>query len=312
MTSWRKIRESNRYEVSDDGDVRGPSGRILKPTLMQIGYYSIAISLGNHKVVRRYVHRLVADAFLGSTPKGCVVNHKNHDKLDNRLTNLEVVTRGSNAEHWAGPNRSSSAGRQRTGYCDRGHNLSPARIYCLECRRQKASGHDYLPPSDTEWRKSVVAGYLVSRDGRLWSENVRRLLKPGLNKPGYHYFNLRQDGNTKPFALHRLVAEAFVRPIEPSEVVDHINGDQLDNRLENLRITTRSKNTVSFRNRVRHQGKHGYKLTEKDVIEIKHLLCSEEITQKGIGERFSVGQSIISAIKLGQKWKHVPASGDVN
>ncbi len=75
MTHWRKTKESDRYEVNDNGDVRGPSGRILKPTLMQIGYYSAAISLGDFKTIRRYVHRLVADAFLGGTSKGSVVKH---------------------------------------------------------------------------------------------------------------------------------------------------------------------------------------------------------------------------------------------
>ena len=104
MTRWRAINESDKYQVSDSGCVRGPSGRILKPTLMQILYYSVALSLGNHKVIRRYIHRLVAEAFLGGIPKGSVVNHKNHDKLDNRLENLEVVSRAHNAKHWAGPN----------------------------------------------------------------------------------------------------------------------------------------------------------------------------------------------------------------
>ena len=40
----------------------------------------------------------------------------------------------------------------------------------------------------------------------------------------------------KSFLVHRLVAAAFIRPLEPREQVDHINGVHGDNRVENLRI----------------------------------------------------------------------------
>jgi hypothetical protein len=40
----------------------------------------------------------------------------------------------------------------------------------------------------------------------------------------------------KSFLVHRLVAAAFIRPLEPREQVDHINGIHGDNRIENLRI----------------------------------------------------------------------------
>ena len=43
-----------------------------------------------------YVHRLVADAFLGVKPKGLVTDHINGDKYDNRLCNLRYVTTREN------------------------------------------------------------------------------------------------------------------------------------------------------------------------------------------------------------------------
>jgi hypothetical protein len=302
---WRTTKESERYHVNVEGQVRGP-WRVLKPTLMQIGYYSVALSLGGHKVVRRYVHKLVADAFLGSVPEGFVINHKNQDKLDNRLENLEIVSRRENAIQWAQPSRSDEAGRKRNGYCGRGHKLQGDRTYCNECRRFKGSGHEFQPPQNTEWRNSIVEGYLISSDGRLWSQKTLRLIRTGINKPGYSYANLRTAGKTKPFAIHRLVAETFLQTLKPCNVIDHKDGNKLNNSVDNLLICSRSENTKAFRNRVRSLKNHGYKLNDDIVAEIKYLLSLEVHTQKHIAKQFGVGQSIISEIKLGRKWAHIP------
>lgn len=40
----------------------------------------------------------------------------------------------------------------------------------------------------------------------------------------------------KAFLVHRLVAAAFIKPLEKGEQVDHINGIHSDNRVENLRV----------------------------------------------------------------------------
>ena len=40
----------------------------------------------------------------------------------------------------------------------------------------------------------------------------------------------------KSFLVHRLVAHAFIKPLEPDEQVDHRNGQHADNRVENLRV----------------------------------------------------------------------------
>lgn len=40
----------------------------------------------------------------------------------------------------------------------------------------------------------------------------------------------------KSFLVHRLVADAFIKPLEKGEQVDHVNGVHSDNRIENLRV----------------------------------------------------------------------------
>ncbi len=45
-----------------------------------------------------------------------------------------------------------------------------------------------------------------------------------------------RDIRSKSFLVHRLVAQAFIKPLEPNEQVDHRNGKHADNRVENLRV----------------------------------------------------------------------------
>jgi hypothetical protein len=47
----------------------------------------------------RYAHRLTADAFLGPIPKGMQVNHKDGNRANCDVANLEIVTNGENRAH---------------------------------------------------------------------------------------------------------------------------------------------------------------------------------------------------------------------
>jgi hypothetical protein len=82
------------YQVSDQGRVkRIDSGRILKTAAGGRGYPIVQLSKeGKHKTTT--VHRLVAIAFIGfpDNPLLTDVHHKNCDKIDARLLNLEWVT----------------------------------------------------------------------------------------------------------------------------------------------------------------------------------------------------------------------------
>lgn len=111
---WKPIECYEYYEVSNLGRVRSldrfvtqkkdgteyarlMKGRLLKPRLQNGGY--LVVWLCSNGVSRAVtVHRLVALAFLGDS-NGLDVNHKNGDKQDNRLENLEYVSRRVNIDH---------------------------------------------------------------------------------------------------------------------------------------------------------------------------------------------------------------------
>jgi len=99
---WRVV-EGKPYEVSHLGNVRrvldNGYRRYLKPVLKG-PYYSVTLVDGRDYVYER-VHRLVAKAFLGPVPDGKEVNHKDGNKFNNRVDNLEYLTHKENLRHAA-------------------------------------------------------------------------------------------------------------------------------------------------------------------------------------------------------------------
>lgn len=88
------------YEVSDLGRVRSfwysRTGKVLSPGLKNNGYYSVTLSKEGKKKTFS-VHGLVYTSFNGPLPDGMTIDHINGDKRDNRLENLQLLTRGDNA-----------------------------------------------------------------------------------------------------------------------------------------------------------------------------------------------------------------------
>jgi hypothetical protein len=93
---WRPV-DGWPYEVSSDGWVRSRR-RVLKPLPHPSGYRCVILSDAPRKLMA-YVHRLAADAFLAPDATRPEVNHKNGDKADNRVANLERCTKSENAIH---------------------------------------------------------------------------------------------------------------------------------------------------------------------------------------------------------------------
>ena len=92
MEVWKTIPGFEKYQVSNLGRVRsfrGITERIMKSS--GIKYKQIGLSIKG-KVYYFLIHRLVAEAFIPNPDNLPFVNHKNEDKTDNRVENLEWCT----------------------------------------------------------------------------------------------------------------------------------------------------------------------------------------------------------------------------
>lgn len=98
---WRLVASlNNRYEVSNTGKIRNAiTKKILKNQINKHGYCVLTVRPVPKKQVNIRVHRIVAEVFLGICPEGYVVNHKDGNKLNNYVTNLEYVTSSENNIH---------------------------------------------------------------------------------------------------------------------------------------------------------------------------------------------------------------------
>lgn len=127
---WRPVKGfEGIYEVSDLGRVRSLDrvtlyrerftrvykGRVLSPKKSSDGYLWVGL-YKDGECTYRYIHALVAEAFLGRRETGMEVNHLNGRKGNNRPSNLEYCTPSENMKH------AYRTGLKKTTpvYCDNG------------------------------------------------------------------------------------------------------------------------------------------------------------------------------------------------
>lgn len=182
MIEWKKIiidDDETNYSVSNIGQIRNDNtDRILKPSLQQ-GYYHITLTI-NKKQKNLRVHRLVALAFILNPKNKPYVNHKDGDRKNNKVDNLEWVTPKENIQHAHKTGLvKKTRGRQVIQYSLMGEemitfnsiaeaakelNLQGSKIV-LCCQKQRMTTGDY------QWR---------------YADDPNKDVKPIIDRKGYH------------------------------------------------------------------------------------------------------------------------------
>lgn len=101
MENWRPINGwEDKYEVSNTGLIRNViNGKMLLQHDNGVGYKRVQLWRDGFGGKKEYVHRLVADAFLPRRNDRGEVNHKDGNRSNNAVGNLEWVTSSENTKH---------------------------------------------------------------------------------------------------------------------------------------------------------------------------------------------------------------------
>lgn len=89
------------YLISNLGrlkSIKKDGSTYLRKPSSRSGYYRTRLSVNNN-IMQETIHRLVAKAFIPNPENKPVINHKNSNRLDNRVENLEWCTQAENLAH---------------------------------------------------------------------------------------------------------------------------------------------------------------------------------------------------------------------
>lgn len=275
VEEWKHIEGYDNYEVSSFGNVRNKkTGRILKQCT--IGGYS-NVGLSNTITKSFQVHRLVAKTFISNIENKLQVNHKDKNSLNNKLSNLEWNTALENNIHRSlgvkqTTNQNLSVWRidlktniklqqydsielasqwiLENGYGNYLHNIKGSISCAIRGVYKSSCGFKWELHKDEcleneIWKEINIenedtSGYYLSSLGRFKNKKgvIMKDYKP--HHTGYIYLRV----NIKKYALHRLVALTFIGNVENKPFVNHIDGNKLNNKLENLEWVTCSENNL--------------------------------------------------------------------
>ena len=96
IEEWKSVEGAIGIEISNKGNIRYADGKPKRTDKDSEGYLRTSLKI-NGKQERPRIHRLVAKAFVSNPYNKPFVNHKNGNKADNRVTNLEWCTERENA-----------------------------------------------------------------------------------------------------------------------------------------------------------------------------------------------------------------------
>ena len=136
-----------------------------------------------------------------------------------------------------------------------------------------------------------------------------RILTSWVDRLGYVKVRLSKNGESKTTLLHRVIADAFIEPVEGKNEINHKDGVKANNAIENLEWATRGENVKhAFLNKLKHpkrgEENNKSKLNWESVREIRRL-HSNGLSQKDLSRRFGVTIANVSSIVNHKTWKEI-------
>jgi len=157
--------------------------------------------------------------------------------------------------------------------------------------------------------------YYITKGGFIWSNKSNKWLKPTPKGKSTHLnVGFQKDSKQYTRLVHRLVLETFVGKCPKGKECRHLDGNPLNNNINNLMWDTHKNNMGDTKQHgTSNKGKHYcvgsnhpmVKLSEATVRIIIRKYQSGLFTQKNLVNFYSLSQSHISRIVNKQSWKHL-------
>jgi hypothetical protein len=277
---WRQIKDFHNYSISSFGNIQNAiTNKMLKPSFKG-GYYKI--SLTHNKCKKTFnTHRLVALAFIDNPENKTDVNHKDKNKLNNHIDNLEWMTRKENNIHRCKDliittNKNKPINRRcietaiilelynsiyeaalwiyNNGLSKNTHNARNSISNCICGLSSTSYGFKWETVKldeclENEIWKQIILDNIDNIDNKQYFiSNLGRFK----NNQGVIMDNYKVNANGyirvyiygKSYGLHRLVASMFIENPEKKPAVNHIDGNKINNTLVNLEWVTNKENQI--------------------------------------------------------------------
>lgn len=135
-------------------------------------------------------------------------------------------------------------------------------------------------------QKIIIEGkttnYSIDTDGNVYNDKFNRILKGTDKRNEYRSVQLMIDGKAKTLMVHRLVAETFLPNPNNYSIVDHIDRDKTNNKLENLRWVNSQVNALnSEKNNFGKRIKFNPKILEQEDWKSLSIDENVKVNKKG-------------------------------
>lgn len=235
MEIWKPVpyQEYDKFnEVSTIGNVRR-KGKVLK-THIRNGYKAVCLyNYESKKQLTVNIHRLVAKCFIENPHSYTCVNHKDGDKTNNTLENLEWCSYKQNTEHAIKTGLSKPHPKSVEQYSLDGKYIqtfpsiikasaktgaNDRHISCV-CKGKRKTTGGFI------WKYSIIEeetpylvfgveikdfpNYLITEDGKVYSQRLSKFLVPKVLPNGYKCVKLCNNGKMVDAYIQKLVKEYY-------------------------------------------------------------------------------------------------------